>query len=351
MRRATASSVLVLLLRVLLLVAAAEEIDPYEILGVDESATDREIKKAYRTLSLKHHPDKGGDAAVFKRVSEAYEVLYDGEKRALFDAGGMAAVAKGVGGTDPWGRPTGVPKGGDVSVTVSVPLEDMYKGGTVRASVRRRVVCRGCAATIWRGRPQEQSGKEKCVGCGPSCPPEKKLVQRRMGMMIMNQEVEEPSKERCKEDEKVLTATIERGAADGHEIAFPRASEQSPGKIPGDIKVRLKASKHAVFTRNGTDLHMKMRIPLRQALLGFEVSIRHLDGHSVTIKHDGIASHGQVITLANEGMPVHGVPSEFGKLHVQLAIDMPTTLTPEEKDFAQTHFEPAAETGREPPRR
>ena len=66
-----------------------------------------QIKTAYRKLSLKHHPDKGGDAAVFKQISRAYEVLSDGEKRALYDAGGMSAVEKGSGGTDPWGRPTG----------------------------------------------------------------------------------------------------------------------------------------------------------------------------------------------------------------------------------------------------
>ena len=265
--RPRVAALVLLLLRLLLLAAAEDgEEDLYAVLGVDESATDREIKVAYRKLSLKHHPDKGGDAAVFKRVSRAYEVLFDGEKRALYDAGGIEAVDKGAaGGVDPWGRPVGVPKGGDVAVTVSVPLEDLYKGGSVRASVRRRIVCRGCAATVdWRGRPTEQQQKAQCAGCGPTCPPERKVVQRRMGMMIMNQEVEEASKQRCREDEKVLIATVERGAAEGSEIVFPRASEQTPGKIPGDIRMKLKAAPHAVFTRNGTDLTMRMRIPLRQ---------------------------------------------------------------------------------------
>ena len=112
--------------------------DLYEILGIADAATDAEIKRAYRQMSLKHHPDKGGDPKRFTEISFAYEVLSDGEKRALYDAGGWSAVEKGSGGTDPWGRPTGVPKGGDVSVTVTVPLEDMYVGGRVRATVRRR---------------------------------------------------------------------------------------------------------------------------------------------------------------------------------------------------------------------
>ena len=270
-------------------------------------------------------------------------MLSDGEKRALYDAGGWSAVEKGSGGTDPWGRPTGVPKGGDVSVTVTVPLEDMYVGGRVRATVRRRVVCRGCAAKLDRRGRMQEATDEKCLGCLPSCPPEKKVVQRRMGMMIMNQEVEEPSKERCKEDAKVLTATIEKGAAEGAEISFPRASEQSPGKIPGDVRVRLKAAKHAVFTRNGTDLQMEMKISLREALLGFEKSIRHLDGHPVSIRQGTISSHGQVLTLKDEGMPVHGVPSEFGKLHVRLVVVMPKRLTSDEKEFVGANFEPEKE--------
>ena len=167
--------------------------------------------------------------------------------------------------------------------------------------------------------------------------------------MIMNQEIEEPSKQRCKEDEKVLTATIERGAPEGFEITFPRASEQSPGVVPGDVKVKLKAAKHAVFRRNGTnDLLMRMNIPLRQALLGFERVIRHLDGHPVTISHHGIANHGQMLTLKGEGMPVHGFPAEFGQLHVELAIKMPKGLTEAERDFVGRNFEPPAE---ERPRR
>lgn len=334
---------LLLLLLHFFAVAAGEE-DLYALLGVDESATSKEVKVAYRKLSLKHHPDKGGDEAVFKQISQAYEVLFDGEKRALYEAGGMEAVNKGVGGTDPWGRQTGVRKGGSVSVTVSVPLEDLYRGGSVRAAVNRRIVCRGCAPKAdWRGRPTEQTDG-KCSGCGPTCPQEKKVRQVRMGHMIMNQEYNEPSKERCRDDEKVLTAAIERGAPDGAEITFPRASEQSPGVIPGDIVVKLKTARHAVFSRSGVDLHMNMSVPLRSALVGFSRTIRHLDGHSVTISHTGVASHGQVVTLANEGMPRHGVPSEFGQLHVHLAIAMPTSITSEERDFANSHFEPAKES-------
>lgn len=261
-------------------------------------------------------------------------------------------------------------KGGDSTVTVSVPLEDLYKGGSVRATVHRRVVCRGCGASSRRRtgkqkssldaqwarlkqQQRERGGKgaaaagqqvpaqDKCASCGPSCPPEVRVVQRRMGHMIMNQEIQEESKERCKKEAKVLVAEIERGAPEGTEVVFARASEQTPGKIPGDVKVRLRASKHAVFTRNGTDLTMSFAIPLRDALIGFERTIRHLDGHEVVIGNKGVSSHGQVLTLRGEGMPRHGVPSEYGNLHVTLKIVMPSQLTSEERAFASQHFEPA----------
>lgn len=131
------------MLRVILILAtwrctkilAAEDVgDLYDILDVTVEATEKEIKSAYRKLSLKHHPDKGGDAMRFKEITRAYEILSDGEKRALYDVGGMTAVDEGSSGrTDPWGRPIGVRRGDNVEVTVNVPLEDMYKGGMVSA--------------------------------------------------------------------------------------------------------------------------------------------------------------------------------------------------------------------------
>ena len=116
----------------------------------------------------------------------------------------------------------GVQKGKDVTSKIRVTLEDLYKGSVVNAHVRRRVVCRGCRSN--RGSP-------KCEGCGPSCPSERKTVQRQMGHMVFNQEVEVPSEERCKEEATTLEAVIEKGMADGATITFERASEQTPGTV------------------------------------------------------------------------------------------------------------------------
>ena len=152
--------------------------------------------------------------------------------------------------------------------------------------------------------------------------------------------MEEPSPERCKEETKTLTTAVEQGVPEGTEAIFARASEQTPGTIPGNVVVKLKSAKHAVFRRERNDLWMELTIPLRAALLGFEHVIHHLDGHAVTIRQAGVTSHGQVLVLANEGMPVHGVPSEFGKLHVKLAIEMPAAITQVERGFLRDHLEP-----------
>jgi len=313
---------------------AAAPADLYDVLGLDESATEAEIKRAYRRLSVKHHPDKGGSVAKFNELSAAYQVLSDDEKRLLYDVGGMTAVEQGAGRTDMFGRTMGVPKGPAVEVTVRVPLEDVYKGGTVRASVRRRVVCRGC-----RG---GGAGLAKCAGCEATCPPEIKTVQRRMGPMLVNQEVEVASEERCKDEVRTLEAVIERGMPEDFTVLFERASEQSPGVVPGDVRLKLRSDSHAVFRRDGRHLTMELRISLRQALLGFERRIRHLDGHEVLIANAGISTPGMVITLPREGLPVHGEPSEFGELRVKLEVVFPKTISAAEREWIATHFDDAS---------
>ena len=138
------------------------------------------------------------------------------------------------------------PAGALVEVTVRAPLEDFYKGGTVRANVRRRVVCRGC-----RG----HEAHPRCSGCSRSCPAETKVVQRRMGPMLINEEVQVPSEQLCREEVKTLHAVIERGAEgdaaairlplsppispisrhlgaeEDTAVTFERSSEQSPGEV------------------------------------------------------------------------------------------------------------------------
>jgi len=108
--------------------------------------------------------------------------------------------------------------------------------------------------------------------------------------------------------------------------------------VPGDVRLKLRPETHAVFRREGTHLSMDLRISLRQALLGFSRRIRHLDGHEVVIANAGISTPGMQIVLPGEGMPVHGVPSEFGELRVRLEILFPKSLSAEERGWIAGHF-------------
>lgn len=212
-------------------------------------------------------------------------------------------------------------KGRDAHVEVGVTLEDMYNGGQVSARISRNVICRGCA-----NKPNSQ----KCKEC-KQCPPEVKTVQRQMapGFTVQMQE-EVPSKEKCKNEAKLLTATVEKGMKDGAEIVFERESEQRPAMIPGDVIFKLKQQKHPMFERQENDLHHKMHISLREALVGFRKSIRHLDGREVVVERNSVTRPFQVQTLKGEGMPHHNFPSQHGNLHVKFHIDFPRSLTAEQ---------------------
>eukprot|EP00966_Prymnesium_polylepis_P294334 6797206-Prymnesium_polylepis.1 len=326
----------VLLLLLSLTASSEEDIgDLYDILGVDEAATDRVIKSAYRKLSLQHHPDKGGDPDRFKEITTAYEVLSDGEKRSLYDAGGMSAVTQGSSGqTDPWGRRVGVPRGDNVQVTVNVHLEDMYKGGRVRAKVRRRVVCRSCSREAVRNR-RKRDGKldDRCDVCGPTCPPAVKVVQRRMGMMIVNQEQEVPSEEKCKEEVANLTTTIEKGVPDGKEVrrcaavahrlsaAFtparpaPRRYRPAQTRATDGSTAPSRSRSQIVFERASeqTPGHMcAARAPFPQCS---EAQSAHVSssGHALTMPHPAAAQTRQRRAAA-AGPPACCLPEERRRL-------------------------------------
>jgi len=312
-----------------------DDVDLYEVLGIEPEATDREIKSAYRKLSVQYHPDKnmGNEEAAgkFREVTDAYEVLSDKEKRVLYDHGGLSAVKKMGNGEQEGMSPFDMFFGGgqrqggqgqrgkSMNIELPVTLEDLYVGNEKAASIKRRIVCRNC---------KNKQNTPRCRDCG-ACPKEKKMVQRRAGPgMIVQQEVQVESKEKCKREEKTLRATIEKGMPDGEEITFKYESEQKPGQIPGDVVLKLKTVQHSMFKRSRDTLNMVMSIPLRAALLGFETSFKHLDGHTVTIKRTGVTKPHQSIRIKGEGMPKHGTPSEFGDLVISFTVDFPKTIDP-----------------------
>merc|ERR1711998_95405 len=114
---------------------------------------------------------------------------------------------------------------------------------------------------------------------------------------------------------------------DGETVTFPRMAEQRPGMIPGSVIFTLKATEHPKFKRRGDDLHVAMKVTLREALLGWTQTIRHLDGHSVEIGTDSVTKPFQVIKVKGEGMPLRDDPASFGDLYVKIEVDFPKELT------------------------
>lgn len=329
-----------------------EEIDPYEILGLDFDATDRQVKKAFRKLSVKYHPDKDPSpeaAKAFERARMANDVLSDPDKRILFDTGGMEAVKaheqqeqareSGQGRQmDPFAAFFGggqqqqqkkANKGPDSKMQLTVDLKDMYNGHSVQAQLTRRIVCRGC-----RKRPDNP----KCKACG-KCPPETRMEMRQMGPgMMVQQQVQVPSKEKCKEETTTLDVVVEKGMKEGDVVTFERMAEQTPGKIPGDVIFVLKERRGKTFEREGDNLKMTINISLKEALLGFKKTVTHMDDHTFVIEKTGVTRPSEVIQIKGEGMPVHNFPSQHGLLYVTVNVIFPKKMSKDQAHKVEQIF-------------
>ncbi|CAE7452270.1 ERDJ3B [Symbiodinium natans] len=304
--------------------AAELDKDLYEILGLQEDADEADIKKVYRKLSIKYHPDKNPDEESkrkFGEIRDAYEILNDPDKKILYDTGGMEAVKKAEKGE--------IEKGEDAKANLAVSLEDLYNGGNRKAEIARRIVCRGC-----RVKPDSP----KCQGCN-RCPNEVRLVNRQVGPgMFMQQQEEVQSQEKCKQEVAEIDAHIEKGMRDGESLTFPRMTDQRPGMIPGSMILTLKVARHPEFERRGDDLHMSAKVTLREALLGWTKTIRHMDGHTVEIGTDSVTKPFQVIKVRGEGMPLRDDPSSFGDLYVKVEVMFPRALTGTQQDQISSIF-------------
>jgi len=125
---------------------------------------------------------------------------------------------------------------------------------------------------------------------------------------------------------------------DGDKINFAHMAEQTPGQLPGDVNVKLSQRDHKRFKRSNNDLHMTMKISLKEALLGFEREIQHLDGHTVELKHSKPTQPFQTFRIDGEGMPHKDDPSQYGNLFVKAEVVMPGQLTSDQKALIQKVF-------------
>ncbi|KAL2535252.1 DnaJ protein ERDJ3B [Forsythia ovata] len=309
----------------------------YEILQVPKGASDEQIKRAYRKLALKYHPDKNqGNEEANKRFAEinnAYEVLSDGEKRSIYDRYGEeglkqhAASGGGRGGGmniqdifssffggGPTEEEEKIVKGDDVVVELDATLEDLYMGGSLK---------------VWRDKNVIKSapGKRQC-----NCRNE--VYHRQIGPGMFQQMTEQVC-EQCpnvkyEREGYFITVDIEKGMQDGQEVVFYEDGEPKIDGEGGDLKFRIRTAPHDLFTREGNDLRTTVTITLVQALVGFEKTIKHLDEHLVDISSKGITKPKEVRKFKGEGMPLH-FSNKKGDLYVTFEVLFPTSLTEDQK--------------------
>mmetsp|Transcript_37305 Transcript_37305/g.96426 ORF Transcript_37305/g.96426 Transcript_37305/m.96426 type:complete len:377 (+) Transcript_37305:789-1919(+) len=307
-----------------------QEADLYEELGLDASASEKEIKQAFRKMSLKYHPDKHGSLsdsnvalnARFAAIREAYDVVGDQMQRALYDTAGLKMIQEA--------KQQKVEKGPESRGEVHVSLEEIYNGKDIKTNVMRKVICRGCA----------EKYTERCKECTERCANEIELRKVQMGPMIMNQQVEVASKQKCRNQRAELDVHVERGMSDGDSITFKAMGEHQPKKMPGDVVLKIKEREHKVFRRVGNDLHAEIEISLKEALVGFERTLTHLDGRRLMLSYDQITHPFGVMKIEGEGMPHRGDPTQHGSLFVKCRIAMPkdSQLSKETREWLRQNF-------------
>ncbi len=339
--------------------------DYYTVLGVERGASEDELKKAYRKLAMKHHPDRNsGDKDSehkFKEAKEAYEVLTDARKRAAYDQFGHAGVdpsmrggpgPEGFGGfADAFGdifgeifgqqgrgnRANGVYRGADLRYNLELSLEDAARGAEVKIRIPTLEECDTCHGTGAKpGTQPKQCGT--CHGRGE--------VRVSQGFFSIQQTcptchgkgkvVAEPctacnGQGRHKKS-KTLSVKIPPGVDQDDRIRLTGEGEAGVNGGPhGDLYVVVNLKQHPVFQRDGADLHCEMPIGFATAALGGELEIPTLDGHA-TITIPPETQTGQTFRLRNKGIrPVRG--SATGDLYCHVAVETPVRLTARQKEL------------------
>ena len=339
--------------------------DYYEVLSVSRTASDEELKKAYRRCAMKYHPDRNaGDAtseASFKECKEAYEVLSDASRRRLYDQHGHAAFEHGMGGGGggagrsedmgdifgdifgnifggAGGGGRGPRRGADIGYVMELGLEDAVAGVDKRIEIPTLDACGGCKST--------GSADGKMHNCGTCQGRGQVRIQRGIFSMQQacphcggrGQSIENPCAD-CHgqgriEGTKSLEVKIPAGVDNGDRIRLAGEGEAGPaGSPPGDLYVEIRVRELEFFQRDGDDLHCDVPIRLGQAALGASIRVPTLGGE-VELKVPAETQTGKVFRLRDKG--VQSVRSRRrGDLFCRVVMETPVNLTSEQRELLQ----------------
>lgn len=338
--------------------------DYYEILGVTKTATEVEIKRAYRTLAVKYHPDKNPDDAAaeekFKECAEAYAVLSDQQKRSAYDRFGHSGVNAGGGGFEGGfsniedifdmfgfgdmfgsrtGRRTTVQRGADLRYDLEITLEEAAEGKDEKLSIPRLEQCGECSGSG----AEKGTTAETCITCRGSG--QTRYQQGFFSVMRTcsscqgrGQVVRNPCKE-CRgagriEKEKALEIKIPAGVETGSRLRVSGEGEAGPNGGPsGDLFVVIHVKEHDVFERQGANLYSAVPITFAQAALGAEIQVKTLDGTEV-LKVPAGTQTGTVFRIKSQGMPALGGRGR-GDLFVAVTLITPKTLNKDQRKLLE----------------
>lgn len=350
--------------------------DYYQILGISCDASEDEIKKAYRKLAHKYHPDKGGDEKKFKEINEAYQILSDKEKKSQydkfgrvfergagfepgfdfnfargnfaegfeFDFGDLSEMMEDFFGFGVSQRKKDLKRGKNIEVEMEVPLEDTLKGKEKEIILEKFVSCSRCQGV---GAEPGTSVKEcfSCRGTGQV----QQIRRTPLGSFTRTTTCPECGGEGfrpekpcnvCKGEGRIkgeerIRIFIPVGVDTNQVIKVERKGEagKRSGR-PGDLYIRIFIKPHSVFKRKGDDLYIQVPISLTQAALGDEIEISTLEGTKVFLKVPQATESGKVLRISGKGIPRF---SGYGKgnMYVELIVKTPKKLTKKQKELLE----------------
>ena len=359
--------------------------DYYEVLGVSRDATKDEIKKAYRKLAVKYHPDKNkGDSAAedrFKEASEAYEVLYDETKRSRYDRFGHAGV-QGGGGPDfhsdafsdfgdifgdlgsifenffgGGGRRESVHRGADLQYNLSVSFKDSVFGSQTEITYPRNETCSACGGS--GATPGSQP--VRCATCNG-----RGQVRQSSGFFSINtvcptchgqgQTISDPCRtcggSGLEKKRKTMKLRIPPGVSDGSRIRISGEGEGGTKGAPaGDLYVAISVKKHKYFDRQDDDLYCEVPISYPQAVLGNTINVSTLDDKIVKLKIPAGTPSGKIFVIRGQGVPNIKQPERRGDLKIKVFVDVPQSIGAKERELLSQYADLIGDPAKKGPRK